>query len=273
MSDIRKLENFLLERIGSGAALAFSGGVDSSVLLEVLRRIRLKREFRLVAMTMHSLFQRTEELEQARNAAAGAGVELRIFECDPLRIPGVAGNPPDRCYHCKRHFFQQFRQAADASGIPLLLDGTNADDLREYRPGLRALRELGVVSPLAETAMTKAGIRAMAAELGLKCATVPAAPCLATRFEYGTHLSRELIDRVAAGEEAIRRVLPAAETFRLRVHGATARIEVPTEFLAAAVARRIELCEELHRLGFDFVALDLDGFRSGSMDVNISREV
>ena len=272
MAQIEDLLDWLLARSSGGVALAFSGGVDSTLLLELLCRARHKRDFLLLAMTMRSLFQKSEEFDAAKRAAERAGVRFEAFECDPLAIPEVKRNAPDRCYHCKREIFRQFRAAADAAGIALLVDGTNADDLAEYRPGLRALRELGVHSPLAELGIGKREVRRLAAELNLECASRPSAPCLATRFEYGTLLDAGLVDRVAAGEALIRELLPGAEPMRLRVHGRLARIELPVRALSEAAALREKLVSGLKELGFDYVTVDLEGFRSGSMDLNLSKE-
>lgn len=266
---MEKLKQYLEPRIVNGAALAFSGGVDSSVLLEILRRLREDSPFPLIALSMYSVFQKDEELEEIRRAADAAQVELVIFDFDPLSLPAVKNNPPDRCYHCKYAVFSHLKSEAESRGIGIIMDGTNADDLKVYRPGRTALQELGVVSPFAELGITKKEIREMAAELGLSCASKPAAPCLATRFEYGTVLSGEAIHRVAQGEEFLHSLFPEARTIRLRVHGTVARIELPDAQISEAAANREEIVSALKELGFHYVTLDLEGFRSGSMDLDL----
>ena len=266
MEQYRLLNEFLRARTDGGIALAFSGGVDSLLLLEVLRRLRLERRFPLAAMTIHSPFHRDEETAAAAEAAAQAGIEWLRIDCDILADPAVRENPPDRCYRCKRRIFSAILAAAAERGLGTVLDGTNSDDLKVWRPGVRALRELGILSPLAELGISKPEVRSLAAGLGLKAADKPPAPCLATRFVYGTTLTGEALRRVAAGETLIRKVLPEARDLRLRIHGDLARIELAPELLGLATERRETIVSGLKELGFVYVTLDLEGFRSGSMD-------
>ncbi|MBQ9337027.1 MAG: ATP-dependent sacrificial sulfur transferase LarE [Lentisphaeria bacterium] len=266
MDRLEELKAFLRPRAEHGIALAFSGGTDSSFLLAVLKEIHDGSPFPLAAFYMQTVFQTDSELEQARAAAAEAGVGLAVFRCDPLALPELRSNPPDRCYLCKHHLFGQFLDAARSRGLETLLDGTNADDLKVYRPGRRALQELGVVSPLAELGFTKAEIRKLAAVRGLSCAKKPSLPCLATRFEYGTELTPELLERTGKGEELIRKLLPPETDVRLRVHGDLARIEVSPAALPLVLDCRNEINAGLKRLGFKFLTLDLEGFRSGCYD-------
>ncbi len=266
MSKYEQLKHFLRERSQGGIALAFSGGVDSSLLLAVLKELYDESPFPLLALTIHSIFQRVEELEEVRAATKKAGIELKLFGCDPLSIPEVKYNPPDRCFRCKRYIFSEIVDYAKAQSIETVIDGTNADDRKSYRPGLAALRELGVLSPLAELGITKAEVRRLAANLQLECVGKPAMPCMATRFEYGTLLTEELIRKVIDGEELLRKIVPAADNLRLRVHASIARIEVPKEFIAELAVYHDEITAGLKKLGFQFVTLDLEGFRSGSMD-------
>ena len=266
MTRIKELKEFLRPALNRGVALAFSGGVDSSLLLSVLKELRDESPCPLAALTMHTVFQRDEELAEVRRTASECGVEPTVFHCDPLAIPEIRSNPPDRCYRCKRHIFSKFLNFMRNQGLGVLMDGTNADDLHVYRPGRKALRELGVISPLAELGFTKAEIRALAAERGLKCSTRPSLPCLATRFEYGTLLTPDLLERTGKGEGLIRQLVPPDADVRLRVHGTVARIEVPPEVMERLLQRRRELSAGLRRLGFEFITLDLEGFRSGCYD-------
>ena len=271
MSRLTDLREFLRERASGGLALAFSGGVDSTLLLAVLGRLRDEEPFPLVALTMRTPFLRPSEMSHVREVASGLGVELCEFSCDPLTLPQVRVNAPDRCYWCKLHIFRTFVEEVRRRGVGTLLDGTNADDHRTYRPGLAALAELGVVSPLAAIGVSKAEVRQMAAEMGLSCSTQPSTPCLATRFDYGTELTAELVGRTMAGEEVVRRLVPPTENVRLRVHGALARIEVGVASMPTMVEHRQELAAQLRELGFDYVTLGLEGFRSGSMDLHVAQ--
>ena len=266
MTRIDQLKQFLRNRAEHGIALAFSGGTDSSFLLAILKELHDETAFPLAAFYMQTVFQTESELEQARKTAAGTGFGLAVFQCDPLSLPELRTNPPDRCYLCKRHLFGQFLDAARSRGLETLIDGTNADDLQVYRPGRKALRELGVVSPLSELGFTKAEIRQFAAERGLDCAKKPSMPCLATRFEYDTELTPELLERTGRGEELIRKLLPPETDVRLRVHGPLARIEVSPAALQLVLDRRNEISTGLKRFGFKFLTLDLEGFRSGCYD-------
>ncbi|MBO4647291.1 MAG: ATP-dependent sacrificial sulfur transferase LarE [Lentisphaeria bacterium] len=275
MTLIEELKAFLRRAAEHGGALAFSGGVDSSFLLALLKEIHDETPFPLTALTMRTVFQAEEELSEVRRIAAETGVELQVFSCDPLSLPEVRDNPPDRCYWCKRHIFTEFLKFCRTNGLGVLFDGTNADDLKVYRPGLRALRELGVVSPLAELGFTKAEIRRLARERGLACASKPSQPCLATRFEYGTHLRPELLESVRRGEALIRGLLPAGTDVRLRVHLQSvplARIEVSPDAMAVVFRHREELASALQELGFQFITLDLEGFRSGCYDQKKEKE-
>lgn len=266
MNRTEELKEYLRKIGDKGIALAFSGGVDSSLLLSVLKELREESSFPLTALTMQTVFQQDDELAEARRTADECGVELRIFHCNPLSLPEIRSNPPDRCYWCKRHIFSQFLVFMQNHGLSILMDGTNADDLHVYRPGRKALRELGVISPLAELGFSKAEIRALAAARGLRCSTRPSRPCLATRFEYGTKLTPELLEKTGKGEEMIRKLVPPDTDVRLRVHGSIARIEVSQEAVEPLMLHRKKLSAGLRQLGFEFITLDLEGFRSGCYD-------
>lgn len=269
---IEKLKDSLRQFSPEGIALAFSGGVDSTLLLAVLRELQKESHFPLLAVFFHSVFQTGEERTDAENLARSLGADLAVLEFDPLQIQGISTNPLDRCYLCKGHIFGKLRELAIQKGLRILVDGTNGDDVHVYRPGRRALKELGVVSPLEMLGVCKADIRAMARDLGLSVASKPSAPCLATRFPYHTAITSEAIQRVLEGEKALHQMLGSTGSIRLRVHGAIARIELDESLLLIAFKKRVELVSALKTLGFDYVTLDLEGFRSGSMDVGICPE-
>lgn len=246
-----------------GIGVAFSGGADSTLLLAAAARSGRA----VTALTAHTALHSPAELQRAESLAASLGVPLQVFRLNPLELPPVRANATDRCYHCKRALFAQMLAFAAAQGITTLADGSNADDARVYRPGRRALRELGVRSPLAELGFSKADIRRLSAALGLPTATAPAVPCLATRFDYGTELTDEALRRVQAGEAVLHRLLPGAADLRLRVQGELARLEVPPAQFPAVLAAAAPLTAELKQLGYRYITLDLEGFRSGSFDI------
>lgn len=248
---LERLRAALRPLMAGGIALAYSGGVDSALLLAVLEGLRRETPFPLLTLTMRSVF--------APWGADAGGVPQDIVEVDALAVPGLRDNPPDRCYRCKHDLFGRFAALARGRGLATLMDGTNADDLLEDRPGLRALREWGVRSPLAELGIPKAAVRAMAAALGLPCADTPSAPCLATRFPYGTALTEKALQTAEAGEAFLRGLLPRATPFRLRIQGDAARIEVPPACFGSVLAQRASILAHLATLGLRTVSLDLAG--------------
>lgn len=264
----QKLSTILSRYTAGGVALAFSGGVDSTVLLHALLHRQRQQSFPLLAYYFRTPLHTEEETQAAIRTAKEAGAELVEMRFNPLELPVLRFNPTDRCYHCKGHIFSHMQQDARARGLRTIMDGTNADDHKQYRPGLKALRELGVISPLAAAGLTKAEVRALAAEWGLTCSGKPSAPCLATRFDYGAELTAEAVRRVEAGEQLLHRLFPE-QPVRLRVHGAKqdfARLELPPALMPGALAAAEGIVRELRALGFHHITLDLQGFRSGSMD-------
>lgn len=244
------------------AAVAFSGGVDSAV---VLRAALCALPGTVYVVFFKTALHPAAELDEARSLAQAMGARFECVLVDELREAEIENNPPDRCYRCKRLLFSKLRDFAAGRGVSLLLDGTNADDLNEYRPGLRALSELGVVSPLARLGFTKAEVRALAAAEGLKVAQKPSSPCLATRVEYHTPLRAEDLTAIAKGEETLRAMGYAA--VRVRLHRSLARVEVAREDIPRAATESARIAAALRELGFCYVTLDLEGLRSGSMDL------
>ena len=261
-----RLEEQLKAYAPGGVALAYSGGVDSALLLHALLRLQKKSPFALIAYYMHTPLHTDEETQNARHTAEAAGAELIVMHFDPLQLPALRFNPQERCYHCKKSLFSLIIADARQRGLSCTMDGTNADDLTQYRPGLRALRELGVKSPLAQAGMSKADVRTLAAEWGLASSGKPSAPCLATRFDYGAELTEDALRRVEAGEALLHRLFPG-QPLRLRVHGQNiVRLELPPTQMTHALAAAPEITRELRKLGYHHITLDLQGFRSGSMD-------
>jgi len=241
-------------------AVAFSGGVDSTFLLRAVKDAFGRAD----AFLASCAFVPPKELLEARELAASIGAALYEIPVDVLADPAIAGNPADRCYTCKKRLFIALWDAARAQGCDALLEGSHADDLNDYRPGRRALEELGVQSPMMSAGIGKARIRELSRELDLPTWDKPAMACLATRFPTGETLTPEGIARVARAEETLAELgFPAV---RVRSHGEVARIELPPAQMEGALARRNEISEAARRAGFRFAALDLDGYKMGSMN-------
>lgn len=234
------------------AALGFSGGVDSTYLLYAA----LQYGADVKPYIIKSAFQPQFELEDALGLAGRLGVEATVLELDILSSPAVAANPADRCYHCKRALFGALKERASADGYDTLLDGTNASDDEGDRPGMRALRELAVRSPLRECALQKEDIRRLSREAGLPTWDKPAYACLATRIPGGRPITAELLRRVENAEAALFRL--GFTDFRVRVWGEAARLQVPEEQMETALRLRSEIREKLKPY-FEPVLLDLAG--------------
>ena len=250
------LKNFLKDLNKQGICLAFSGGIDSTVLLF------LCKDLNLTAVTFKSVFQTEEEIEETTTLCNFYGVKQEIIEYFPLENEIIKNNPKDRCYHCKRLFFSKLK---DYAAGRFIIDGTNADDLKVFRPGLKALKELGITSPLAEFGITKQEIREFAKQSKIKIFDKPSTPCIATRFPYGTTLSEDLINKVKAGENLLKAT--GFSRCRLRLHQDIARVELPIEDFDAFLEIKDKVVKSLKELGFKYITLDLEGLRSGSMDI------
>ena len=264
---LNRLRTMLAGLAPDGICAAFSGGTDSSLLLTVLSELRAQTPYPLLAVIFTTAFQTAEETLSAQSLSEELGVPAETVSSDVLSDPVLRMNPADRCYHCKRRLFAEMRRIADARGLKHLMDGTNADDTKVYRPGRKALEELGVLSPLATCGFTKDEVRATARELLVPTAEKPSSPCLATRFPYGTELTDEALRRVERGEAYLHNL--GLGTVRLRVHGPCARLETDEEGFRTVSERRAAIAGELRRIGFAYAALDLEGFRSGSMDESL----
>ncbi|HEX2295484.1 MAG TPA: ATP-dependent sacrificial sulfur transferase LarE [Actinomycetota bacterium] len=246
---------------GYGAVVvAYSGGVDSAFLTAVAHDVLPGAALAVTAVSP-SLARR--ERAGAEALARRYGWRHRTVETREVERPEYARNAGDRCYWCKDELFDVLAPIAARRGAALAV-GTNTDDLGDHRPGLRAAREHGVRSPLVDAGMSKADVRALAAERGLPVADKPASPCLASRVAYGVEVSPERLRRIDEAEEAVRDL--GFDVLRVRDHGDLARVEVPVEDLPRAAALRDEMHSRLVALGFRFVTLDLAGFRSGSLN-------
>jgi len=245
--------------------VAYSGGVDSSVVLAVSARVLGAGN--ALAFTAVSETYRHDELEAAKAFAEGLGVAHRTWVTGELADPAYAANARDRCYHCKVHMIDGMRRAAERAGIEVLVDGLNRDDLDDERPGVRATKEADVRHPLVEAGLGKAAVRALARALDLPMWDRPAQACLASRIAYGLPITVERLHQAAAAEDVLRDMGFAGE-LRVRHHGELARVELSGGEVgrAAGEKEREALVRRLRALGFTYVTLDLQGFRSGSMN-------
>ena len=259
------IEDLLKEKI----VLAFSGGVDSALLLKIATSLR-QNENDVVAMFFEAPSSTEEDLINAKNLANEMQVKLYVKNVDIFVDDHIINNEKDRCYHCKSHLFKQAIDLKDELGYGYVIDGTNTDDHKVYRPGLTALKNLGVVSPLNMAGFSKEMVRALASELDVSVAKRPSAPCLLTRFPYGTKITPAKLDRLEKAEAFIRNL--GFIKFRVRDHSNIARIELePSDFIKF-IDKKDEVIREFKKLGFSYVTIDLEGFRSGSMDEDLTEE-
>ena len=248
-------------------AVAFSGGVDSTFLLKAARQALGGN---LLAITAKSPLFPANELMETKSFCRKEGIRHIVLDFDPFAIDGFVSNPPDRCYHCKKNLFTAFLEICSKEGFPSLAEGSNMDDLGDYRPGMKAVSELGILSPLKEAELKKEEIRLLSEMLGLKSGRKASFACLASRFEYGQTIDRERLAMVEKGEDYLRRL--GFWQFRVRLHGRLARIEVPAEDFDRVFAHREDIYETFKRIGFSYVSMDLAGYRTGSMNEVITNE-
>lgn len=244
-----------------GALVAYSGGVDSALLLALAAEALGERA---VAFTALSPAVAADELEGARTLARALGVRHVERRSGELEDPDYAKNPTDRCYFCKTELYTLAGAEAAAQGLPAVVSGTNADELGDYRPGLKAAGEHAVVQPLAEAGLTKDEIRALSRARGLSTWDKPQQPCLASRIPYGTEVTQERLTQLARSEMALRAL--GLREFRVRYHGDVGRIEVVEAELPRLLEVRAQASAALREAGFKFVAVDLEPFRTGRMN-------
>ena len=254
-----ELKQYLSSLEKQGICLAFSGGIDSSLLLW------LCKDFNVTAVTFVSEFQTSEEIEFTKNFCALCGVQQEIISLKMLEDDVISNNPKDRCYHCKKKFFTAIKNYAHLNNIKNIIDGTNYDDLHTYRPGLKALQELEILSPFAQFEITKQEIRSYAKDVGLKIYDKPSKPCLATRFPYGTHLVADRIEQVKKVESLLEK--HGFPENRARFHGDIMRIEIPVNKFDDFIKVRDDLITRLKQIGIKYITLDVEGLRRGSMDL------
>ncbi|MGL5328639.1 MAG: ATP-dependent sacrificial sulfur transferase LarE [Peptostreptococcaceae bacterium] len=262
-----KLENLkkrLLEL--ESIAVAYSGGVDSNFLLKVAKDTLGDK---VIAVTLHAMMHSDREIQEAKEYAKEFDVEHIVVKIDDFDVKEFIENNNDRCYHCKKAVFNKVKEVASENNIKYVVDGTNIDDLGDYRPGLLALDELNIISPLKECGLTKMDIRNLSKKMNLKTFNKPAFACLATRIPYKTKITKEVLRKIEKSEEYL--VEAGFNQFRVRVHDNIARIEVGFDEIHKFFNEDLlnKTNNKLKQIGFEYVTLDLEGYNMGSMNKGI----
>jgi uncharacterized protein len=261
-----KLENLKASlNVYKSAVIAFSGGVDSTFLARIAKDVYGDKLLLITATSSNYPFY---ELEETKSLALLLGIKHKIIVSEEIDIPGYADNPPDRCYYCKSELFGKIKYIAAKEGYEVIFDGSNADDLKDFRPGMKAKQEKGVISPLAETGFTKNDIRYFSTELNLPTAYKQSYACLASRFPYGEKITKVKLDRLAVAEFEFRKL--GFTQFRIRSHENLARLEFILSEMDKAWGIKSQLADICKKSGFSYITIDLTGYRTGSMNEVLS---
>ena len=251
----------------SSAVIAFSGGIDSSLVAFVAAEVLGSKA---LAVTSGSASLKRSDLNLAETLGSAWGINHEVIVTDELSKPDYRSNPVNRCFHCKTSLYSSLAEICKGKNIEVILNGTNTDDLGDHRPGLIAADNYQVCSPLVEAGFTKADVRSLANELGLKNANKPQSACLSSRFPYGTSINEDLLSQVEQSESVLEML--GFTQFRVRHHGELARIEVIETEFNKAMEYRAEIDEGLRRAGYKYISLDLTGFRSGSLNEGLTSQ-
>lgn len=265
-----ELKNEITKLVEDGVCIAFSGGVDSSLILKIACETGKNLNKQVYAVTFETKLHPVSDVTISKKVASEMGALHEIIQINEFENEKILTNPVDRCYQCKKSLFVNLIEFAKSHNLKYVVDGTNADDLNTYRPGVKALGELGVISPLAKLGISKAEVREFAKSLNISVASRPSAPCMATRLPYNTVINFELLENIEKGEEFIKSL--GYRDVRLRVHNDIVRLEVNKEDLIKLMSEREIIIEYLKSLGFVYITLDMEGFRSGSMDIYVKNK-
>lgn len=282
------LKSYFRPYVSDGICIAYSGGVDSTLLLktavDAVQEAAAQSEsvtaesdtestaqpafLPVLAVILETQLHPHSDTEQAYQMAQNLGAYPIVIEIDEFQNKELLHNPTNRCYLCKHMLFSQLKAQASELGYRTICDGTNKDDEKEYRPGMRVLKELQIKSPLLELGISKAEVRSISAMLGLSTASVPSTPCLATRLPYGAFLDQEVLKKIHLGEQLLRQM--GFYNVRLRYHEPILRLEIDCTDFEKLLKHRTEIVQNIKELGFSYITLDLEGFRSGSMDLAVT---